>query len=535
MLLVLLGAVGFVLLIACVNVAGLLLVRATARGRDFAVQAALGASRQRLVRQSLVEAGLLSVLGATVGAVIATWGVTVLARLIAGTVPRAQMIRVDPVLFGFTLAISLATGLVFGLIPALTASRGDLSRTLRDGGRSSTAGSGHARVRSALVVGEIALASALLIGAGLFLRSFVNLLRLDPGFQAEHVITGTISLPRARYAKGEDRARFFGDLLERVSRLPGVRSAGASSDVPWTGYDENAGFIVEGLERDPKNEPHARYHAATPDYFRSIGIPLVAGRFFNDHDDAKAPAIIVINASMARRYWPGQDAVGKRMTFSDKPKPEDWMTVAGVVGDVKDTPSASAAEPAFWWPHRQQVFSEMLMAIRTDGDPTLMLGAVRAELAQMDRELPFANVRSMEEIAGTSRNGPRLVLLLTGVFSGLALLLAAVGTYGVISYSVAQRTHEFGVRIALGAQRGDLFRLVGRQGLQLAAAGIMLGLLLALALGHLLSSLLYGVSTADPLALGASFLVALIVALAACFVPARRAANVDPMVSLRCE
>jgi predicted permease len=262
---------------------------------------------------------------------------------------------------------------------------------------------------------------------------------------------------------------------------------------------------------------------------------LLSGRFFEESDDPKARAAILINASMARMYWPGEDAVGKRITFSSNPKPEDFLSVVGVVGDVKDTPSASAAEPAFWWAHRQQPFGEMMMAVRTDGDPTMMLGAIRAELAQMDREIPLANIRTMEQIAGTSRNGPRLVLLLTGVFSALALLLAAVGTYGVISYSVAQRMHEFGVRIALGAQRSDLFRLVGSQGLKLAAAGIVIGLLLALALGRLLGSLLYGVGAADPLALGVSFVVALIVALAACFVPARRAATVDPMVSLRSE
>jgi predicted permease len=516
-------------------VAGLLLVRAAARGRDLAVQAALGASRQRLIRQCLVEAGMLSVLGATAGVLIASWSVAVLSRIIAGTVPRADLIRVDPVLFGFTLLVALATGLLFGLIPALAASRGDLSQTLRDGGRSATAGAGNARLRSALVIGEIALASALLIGAGLFLRSFVNLVKLDPGFRADRVITGTIALPRMRYAKGEDRARFFSEFLDSVSRLPGVRSAGASTDVPFSGYDENSGFTVEGGPRDAKDGPHARYHAATPDYFRTLGIPLVAGRFFDDRDDPNAPKRILINASMARRYWPGQDAVGKRITFADKPKPEDWLTIVGVVGDVKDTPSANAAEPAFWWPHRQATFGEMLVAVRTDGDPDQMLNAIRAELARRDPELPLANARTMQQIAGSSRSGPRLVLLLTGIFSALALVLAAVGTYGVISYSVAQRRHEFGVRIALGARRGDLFRLVGGQGLRLAAAGIGIGMLLALALGRLLGSLLYGVGAADPLALGSSFVVALIVALAACFVPARRAANVDPMVSLRCE
>jgi len=390
-------------------------------------------------------------------------------------------------------------------------------------------------MRNVLVVGEIALASALLIGAGLFLRSFVNLLRLDPGFQTEKVLTARVVLPRSRYENDEARDRFFRNLMERVSRLPGVRAAGASSDVPWTGYDENAGFTVEGRAKDPNDEPHARYHAATPDYFRAMGIPLRAGRFLTDADDLKAPFVIVITEGMARRYWPGQDAIGKRITFSGNPKDKDWFRVVGGVGDVKDTPSAKGAEPAFWWSEAQQGFDDMLVAVRASGDPLLLVSAVRNEVAQIDRELPLANVRTMQEIAGASRSGARLVLLLTGVFSALALGLAAIGTYGVISYSVAQRVHEFGLRIALGARGWDLIALVGGQGLRLALAGIALGLLLSLALGRLLGNLLFGVDARDPITFAIAFVVALGVALVACYVPARRATRVDPMISLRCE
>ena len=535
MLFVLLGAVAFVLLIACVNVAGLLLVRATARRRDMAVRAALGASRMRVIGTSLAESLILALLGAAGGSLVAWWGVALLRKAVASTLPRADMIRIDPALFAFTLALSLMTGVLFGLAPAIGAARADLSQTLREGGRGATSSGRLARLRSILVVGEIGLASVLLIGAGLFLRSFVNLLRLDPGFQTQNVITATVVLPESRYKDDNARERFFHDFLARVSNLPGVRAAGASSDVPWTGYDENAGFVVEGRPALPDDDTHARYHAATPDYFRAIGIPFLAGRSFTDTDDRKAPYVIVINESMAHRYWPRKNAIGRRITFSDHPKDKDWFTVAGIVGDVKDTPSAKAAEPAFWWSQSQQGFNAMLVAVRTNGDPTQAVGGMRHELARMDRELPLSNIRTMEQIAGASRNGPRFLLALTGIFAGLALALSAIGTYGVIAYSVGQRVHEFGLRIALGARSRDLLALVLTQGLRLAAIGIVLGLALSWALGQLLRSLLYGVDVHDPITFLTAALVVLFAALIACFIPAKRATEVDPMISLRSE
>jgi predicted permease len=533
-LLVLLGSVGFVLLIACVNVAGLMLVRGASRSRDLAVRAALGASRGRLVSQGLAEAAVISLLGAVAGALIAWSSVGFLAKLASAELPRSQAIRVDGELLGFTVALAIVTGIVFGLVPALAASRGDVNEALRAGGRSATQSARHARLRHVLVVGEVALASALLIGAGLFLRSFVNLLRVAPGFAAENVVTGILSTPDARYMDAS-RVRFFRDLNARISALPGVLAVGASSDVPWSGYDENAGFEVEGRVSGPNDSPHARYHSATPDYFRAMGIPLLRGRFFTDRDDMSAPLAIIINHSMAEKYWPGADAVGKRITFADKPREKDWFQVVGVVGDVKDAPSSKEPQPALWWSFGQQQMRDMLLVIRTVRDPLSAVNAIRAEIAALDRELPLAQVRTMEEIAGASRGGARLVLLLTGIFAGIALLLAAIGTYGVISYSVAQRTQEFGLRIALGARGFDLLRLIGGQGLRLAAAGIAIGLVLALALGRLLSSLLYGVSAYDPWTLIGSFGIAVVMVVAACLVPARRAASVDPMVSLRCD
>jgi predicted permease len=535
MLVVLLGAVAFVLLIACVNVAGLLLVRATARSRDMAVRAALGASRMRLIGASVAESLVLALLGAAGGSLVAWWGVALLSKAVVSILPRADMIRVDPALFGFTLALSLLTGLIFGLAPALGAARADLSQTLREGARGATSGGRQSRLRSVLVVAEIGLASALLIGAGLFLRSFVSLVRLDPGFQTQNVITATVVLPESRYKDSLARGRFFHDFFARVSNLPGVLSAGASSDVPWTGWNENSGFIVEGRPSSPTDEAHARYHSATPDYFRSIGIPFLAGRSIGEADDKKAPNVVVINDSMARRYWPNQNAIGKRISFSDNPKDTDWFTVIGIVGDVKDAPSSKSAEPAFWWSHSQISFNEMLIAVRTSGDPVQAVGGIRNELSQMDRELPLSNIRTMGQIAGESRSRPRFVLALTGVFAALALALAAIGTYGVIAYSVALRMHEFGLRVALGARNRDLLSLVLRQGLRLAGVGVLLGIALSWGLGRLLRSLLYGVDVHDPATFVSAALIALLAALIACFLPAKRATEVDPMISLRSE
>lgn len=535
MLLVLLGSVGFVLLIACVNVASLLLVRAAARSREMAVRSALGASRARLIRQGFSESLVLAVLGAAGGQIMAAGAVHLLSKTLAATLPRAQTIRVDMGMLGFTLLLSFGTAIVFGLTPAIAGSRGDLNRALREAGRGATGGVAHSRMRNVMVVAEIALASTLLVGAGLFLRSFVNLLRVDAGFQPENVLTARVVLPQSRYANDQARNRFFREFLDRVSHLPGVRAAGASSDVPWTAYDENAGFRVEGRASDPNDEPHARYHSATPEYFKAMGIPLFRGRSLADADDLNMPMVIVINESMARRYWRGRDALGGRITFSDHPKDKDWFTVVGVAGDVKDAPGSNEAEPAFWWSQAQQGFDDMLIAVRANGDPLLLLNAVRNEVRQMDAELPLADARTMEQIAGASRGGARLILVLIGLFSAVALGLAAIGTYGVIAYSVSQRVHELGLRIAIGARNGDIVRLIGGQAVRLAVTGLGIGLALSLALGRLVEKLLYGVNAHDPLTLTTAFAVALTVASVAGYFPARQATRVDPMISLRGE
>jgi predicted permease len=535
MLLVLLGAVGFVLLIACVNAANLLLARATARNREMAVRAALGASRGRIVGQILSESCLVALMAGVLGSLIAFWGVRALVSLAPHDFPRAFNIQVDAGVFAFTFLTALFTGLLFGLAPALHASRTDLNDALRDGGRGATTGGRHLNVRSGLVIVEVCLASVLMIGAGLLLRSFVNILRTDPGFRPEKVLTATVSLPDARYKDRGAKARFYSALIDRIGSLPGVKFAGASTDLPWTGYDENSGFNIEGRSQEENDHVHARYHAATADFFRTMGIPLKRGRFFTRADNDGAPKVILINNACAQRYWRDGDAVGKRITFSDKPSEKDWMTVVGIVGDVKDTPTSAAAEPAFWWPHEQAPFGEMILAIRTDTEPLTVASGLRRELAVMDKDLALGDMKTMDTVAGGAVSATRFILFLMGLFSAIALSLAAIGMYGVMSYSVAQRTHEFGVRMALGAGKRDLLGMVTAQGLKLVLIGIACGVVLALVVARVLSSLVYGVGVRD----GATFVVVSLVAalagLIACYVPARRATKADPMVALRYE
>ncbi len=539
LLLVLLGAVALVLLIACANAANLLLARATGRQQEIAVRLALGAARSRLIRQMLTESALISVLGGAAGAIVATLGVKALAAMLPAGFPRAHDIHVNPAVFAFTLVVALSTGILFGLAPALQASRPDLRQSLRGSGRGVTGGVRHLRLRNSLVVAEVSLACVLLIGAGLMLRSFVNLLRADPGFHPEQVLTAGISLPEETYGSSKARKRFYDQLVARLGTLPAVDAAGLGTDLPWTGYDDNlGGFQIEGKQPAPHEEFHARYHAASPDYFRALGIPLVHGRFFTEADASEAPRVLMVNRAMAQQYWPGEDAIGKRINFfEDHPKDKDWTTIVGVVGDVKDTPEKSAAAPAFWWPLRQMPFgfAVMTIAVRAKSDPAPLAGAVRHTVGELDPTLALADVRLMHQIADASVSTPRFTLFLVGLFALLAAALAAIGTYGVVSYSVNQRTHEFGMRVALGATPRDVLRLVLAQGVKLAFGGVALGVLGALALARVLRSLLYEVSAADPLTFAAVSALALAIALLACYLPARRATRADPAVALRAE
>ncbi|HZS04058.1 MAG TPA: ABC transporter permease [Blastocatellia bacterium] len=534
-LLVLLGAVFFVLLIACVNVANLMLVRATAREREVAVRSALGAGRARLIRQMLTESLLVAALGGLSGLLLARLAISALIRLGPEQLPRLQMISIDGRILAFTLATSLLTGLLFGMAPAFQSMKLSLNELLKEGGRAMSGGTRQRRLRDALVITEVALALVLLVGAGLLLRSFLKLQQTDPGFRPEGVMTMSLSLPRARYSEPDKIVAFYDRLIERVSALPGVQSVGLTSDLPWTGYDENAGFSIEGKTFPPGQDPHGRYHFASPDYFRTIGVPLVAGRWVNSGDVRKAPQVVLINQSMARRYWPEGNAVGGRITFSDKPKGEDWMTVVGVTSDVKDYPTSAEAEPAFYWPLAQQPNGEMILAIRTSVDPFTLVEAVRSQTRSLDKDLPLADVRTLEAIATAATGGQRFTLLLVSLFAATALALAAVGIYGVMSYLVTQRTHEIGIRMALGAGTVDVLGLVLRQGMRLAAAGVATGLAAAFALTRLMESLLFGVRPTDPVTFIGIPLVLAGVALVACYFPARRAMKTDPMVALRYE
>ncbi|HTF37921.1 MAG TPA: ABC transporter permease, partial [Blastocatellia bacterium] len=530
MLLILFGAAGFVLLIACVNIANLLLATATARQKEIAVRTALGAGRLRLIRQMLTESLLIAVAGGVAGLLVARWGIEALIALGPKQIPRLHMLSLDWRTFAFALTASLLTGALFGLAPALQISKVNLNESLKEGGRGSSGGSRHNRLRGLLVIAEVSLAFVLLIGAGLLMRTFFYLQNVDPGFNPERVLTATIDLPGARYSTGRKASSFYRELIGRLAALPGVQGAAATSDLPWTGYDENTSFGIEGRQYSDDEYPSAQYHFATPDYFRTVGIPLLEGRFFSEADDADAPRVIVINKSMADRYWPDADAVGKRVRLWGETR-----MIAGIVGDLKASPGELRAKPGFFFPVNQQAQRDLVLVVRTERDPISLLASVRSEIAALDKELPLSDVRTLEQIASAAVARTRFTMLLLSVFAGVALLLAAVGIYGVVSYSVTQRTHEIGIRVALGAQRRDVIGLIARQGMTLVVAGMGAGLAAALVLTRVMSSLLFGVSAADPITFAGIAVLLMGVALGACFVPARRAMKMDPMVALRHE
>jgi predicted permease len=536
MLLVLLGAVVIVLLIACANAANLLLARASSRQREIAVRLAMGAPRARIMRQMMTESLLISFLGGGLGLALAFSGVKALVALLPADFPRAQDIHVSAPVLAFTILVTVATGILFGLAPAFQATRADPREGLQKGGRTTIGSGRQSRLRDALVVAEVSLACVLLIGAGLMLRSLLNQLHLDPGFQQEHVITASISLPHVNYGKREQVARFFDGLVTNLNGLPDVESAGAGSDLPWTGYDENSGFTIEGKKPPAGEEFHARYHMATPGYFSALGIPLVAGRFFTEADTKDTQQVVLINHAMANKYWPNENVIGKRMTFEDEPKEKDWLTIVGVVGDVKDQPNSPAAEPAFWWPELQSGWtSDMSVVIRARGTPGLLADALRNEVHRIDPALAVADVKLMDSIVDSSVSTPRFAFALVGLFAGLAIVLAGIGTYGVISYSVSQRTPELGIRMALGAARSNVMSLVLSHAARLAGLGTALGVVAAFGLSRLLKSLIFDVSPADPATFASVAGIVILVALLAGYVPALRATATDPMNALRAE
>jgi len=534
---VLLGAVGFVLLIACANVANLLLARAAARETELAVRTALGAGRARLVRQLLTESVVLGTLGGAAGLLLALWGSAFLVALQPEGIPRLEEVRVDGTVILFTAGMALLTGLLFGLIPAAQVGRGSLAASIREGGRGALSGRGSKRVRGALVVAEVALAMILLTGAGLLVQSFVRLQRVDPGFQPEGALTFRLSLPQAQYDAPEERAAFYQRLSERVQALPGARSVGAVIALPLSDFGFTFSFEVEGrAPAQPGEEPSIQTRVATPDYFRTMGIPLVRGRGFTADDRRGSPQVVLISEAAVRRYFPDEDPIGKRITLG-------WGTEdghgggegVGVVGDVREFALAQESEPLLFVPHAQVPVPSMTMVLRTSLPPESQVAAVRSLVREMDANLPLAEAQPLRSVVAESVSQPRFYMLLLTIFAAVALVLAAIGIFGVISYTVVQRTREIGVRIALGADPRSVLGLVVGGAVALAAAGVALGALGALAGTRLLSGLLYEVGATDPLTFAGVAALLLGVAAAASWLPARRATRVDPNVALRYE
>ena len=539
-LLVLMAAVACVLLIACSNVANLLLARATSRQREMAIRSALGAGRLRVVRQLMTESVLLGVAGGALGLFLAFLGLKALLAAAPGEATQAVLggrsIGLDGTALGFTLGVSVLTGIVFGLAPALHASRMDLNDMLKEGSRGEGLGERGHRLLGVFVVSQVAVALVLLAGAGLLVRSFLRLRAVDPGFRLDHVLTMRLTLPQTRYTEDGQVAAFFDDLLRRLSALPGVRSAAAVSNLPMSGDNASASFAIEGLEvPQGQPSPHGDSHVVSHDYFTTLGIPLVQGRFFDRRDGPETTKVAVIDQVLADRYWPAGDAIGRRMAlyFEGSPDKPVWREIVGVVGHVKKYGLDGRVKEQYYIPSPQQARRSMFLVLRTATDPSSIVAAARSAVRDLDTGLPVFRVQTMEQVLDGTLVTRRFAMLLLGIFAAVALVLAAVGLYGVISYSVAQRTREIGIRMALGARSRDVVRMVVRRGMRLTAIGLVIGVGSALAVTRFLASLLFAVQPYDPPTLLTVAAILAGVAWLASFLPARRAARVDPMMALR--
>ena len=552
-LLMLSVTVGLVLLIACANVACLLLARAAARQKEIAVRGALGASRWRILRQMLTESLLLSLCGALGGGLLAVWGVEWLTGLLAGNsasfslrLPRLNEIQIDGAALLFTFTVALLTSLLFGLVPALSASKPDLNQVLKEGGRGTTGG--RRRWREMLVVAELALSLVLLIGAGLLVNSCIKLQAVDPGFNQRNLLTATVSLAGASQYVGPAREVFYSQLMNQLKTIPGVESASAINHLPLAGDTWGTSVVIEGRPLPPAGQDiNATFRVSRPEYFKTMGVQLRAGREFTDRDTPEASHVVIVNETLAKLHWPSEDAIGKRLTLDDprdSTRPVQWLTVVGVAKDVKQESWTDSPSNEIYLPFQQDPiffagtagpFTAMTLVVRTSVAPQTLAKVIPEAVRKLDRNLPVSEVVSMEQIVKDTLWQPRFNLQLIGLFAALALALAVIGLYGVMSYSVTERTHEVGLRMALGAGRLDVLKLLVGQGMKLALFGVAVGLLASLALTRLMTKLLFGVSATDPLTFAGIALFLTAVALLACWIPARRATRVDPMIALRCE
>ena len=531
-LLVIQGAVGLVLLIACANVSSLLIARATGRRRELAVRAALGASRGHLIRQLLAESLVLGLAGGIVGLLVSSWLVVVLLQMLPRGLPRTDAIRLDTTVMLVTLAASIVTGMLFGILPALQASRTRAAQVMKESGER---GSARARGRSALVVAEIALTLVLLAGAGLLANSFLRLQRVDPGFNPDQVTIAHLLLPQSRYRTAAQQTGLYRQLLEGLADRPELRAAGVGFPGPFRGASANGSFDVEGRPAASRTDrPFAYFGTVSGGYFEAMGIPLLAGRTFLDTDTDGAPGVTIVSAAVARKYWPDESPIGKRLRFDDDPK-APWVTVVGLVGDVRQLGLATEPPPLLFFPYEQFPLPFTSVAVRSTLPPGTVTSLLRAQLAAIDPDLPFGDITPLKSAIDLNVDGPRFRAMLIGVFALLALLLAAVGVFGLISYTVTQRTREIGIRVALGAAPRQVLIPVVREGLVLALAGIAIGLAGAVVAARALSAFLFGVGISDPVTLGGVALLMLAVATLASYIPSRRALKVDPVIALRAE
>jgi predicted permease len=534
-LLVLLAAAGFVLLIACSNLANLLLARATGRRREMAVRTALGASRKRLIRQILTESLLMSALGGVSGLLLARWGVAVLETLVPRAFP-ASPLALDGQMLIFAAVIAVGTGILFGLPSALQGAGVSISEVLKQGGRAGTSRRSK-MMRNVLVVTQVALALMLLVGAGLLLRTFARLRSVDPGFRPDHLLTMQAELPRQKYSTDSTRVEFFDQVEQRIRALPGVQGVGFASDLPFSSEGDTNGFRIEGRP-EPKSDAEldALYREVTNDYLQTIGARLQQGRLFDSRDGASSLRVVIINETFAKGYWSGERPIGKRIQVGKTGPNEPWLTIVGVVADLRERGLLLAMKPGVYLPVKQIAQPDpSYLAIRTADDPLALVSAVREAIWKVDREQPVSDVRTMRNLMEGETGSQRQVMTLLGTFASLALLLSSLGIYGVLSYAVAQRTQEIGIRMALGAGRFDVLRMVVAEGLGVALIGISLGLVGALALTRVMAGMLFEVSTTDPATFAAVALFLTTVAAAACYLPARRASRVSPTIALRHE